>query len=44
MRNHLIAKHGYLTRQEAPLSDLRDILYAAFIVAVIAVTLIGYFG
>jgi FtsH-binding integral membrane protein len=43
-RNCLIASHGYLTRQDAPMSGLRDILYAAFIVIVIAVAFAGFYG
>jgi hypothetical protein len=41
-RNLLTGMHGILNRQEAPLSDLRDILYAAFIVIVISVALAGW--
>ena len=44
MRNRLIAAHGVLERKEGNVSDLMDILYAAFIVIVIAVAFYGYFG
>jgi hypothetical protein len=44
LRNRLIAAHGVLERKEGNVSDLMDILYAAFIVIVIAVAFYGYFG
>ena len=45
MRNHLIAAHGFLTREEEkPMYDLKAILLSAFIVAVIAVAIAGWWG
>ena len=43
-RNYLFGMHGFLHRRDVPMSGVRDVLLAAFIIVVIAVAVAGYFG